>query len=673
MSNRLAGNQSAYLRGHAADPVDWWPWGDEALADAKRRDVPLLISVGYAACHWCHVMHAESFSDPEVAAVMNEHFVPIKVDRQQSPDVDAAYMQATQAMTGSGGWPMTVFASPSGEPFFTGTYYPPRRQGQMPAFREVLDAIVGVWAERRADVDESAAVVVAQLAQAGEIEADGDRPDVGATLERLSTGFDPIHGGFGRSPKFPPTTVLDALLVRGDPATLDLAVTTLDAMARGGIHDQVGGGFHRYSVDAGWVVPHFEKMLYDNALLLGTYARAWRRVPDHDQAHRWLFERTTRRIVTWLIREMRLPGGAFAAGLDADSVDVRGESHEGIFYVWNPELLADALGEAEAAWAQRVFHVTTGGTFEYGLSTLQLRGSDVDDARLDQVLDRLAEVRSVRARPATDDIVVAAWNGWLIDSLVTAGMIFRERAWLDHAHSAAEYVWRVHWHEGRLSRTSRHGEPAASGGAAADDYGALALGFARLAGALGDATWLDRARLLLDTALDLFGADDGGFFDAEAGTVFRRPRDVADNATPSGTASLVAALRLVGLMAEVPEYGQRADQAVRTTWAVLTSAPRFAGWPLADLLVTEEAAQGLQPAQVVVVTADPVGDLASAAARMAPVGSAIVVGPAGTTGFGDLFEGRDGEDLAYVCRGQVCFEPASQVKDLKERLWRRRR
>ena len=667
MANRLANATSPYLLQHAENPVDWWEWGPEALAEAARRDVPLFVSVGYAACHWCHVMREETFSDPDVAALVNASFVAVKVDREERPDVDAVYMQATQAMTGSGGWPMTVFATPDGRPFFAGTYYPPVRNGHMPAFAEVVTALAEVWATRRDEVVGSADQILAQLVQVTDVATDAERPDPQATVELLSQGYDPLHGGFGRAPKFPPTTVLDALLVRGDPATLDLATGTLDAMARGGICDQLGGGFHRYSVDAGWVVPHFEKMLYDNALLLGTYARAWRRVPAHDEARRDLYADVVERLVGWLLREMRLEGGAFAASLDADSADVRGMAHEGIFYVWSPELLVDALGEADGEWARDVFHVTAGGTFDHGLSVLQRRGRP-DTVRLDDVRDRLLTVREERFRPQRDDKVVAAWNGWLIDSLVQAGMVFRRPEWVAAATAAAEYLWQHHWLGGGLRRVSRLGQVGAE--AAADDHGGVALGFARLAGALGEAVWLDRARTVLDAALAHYGADDGGFFDAPGGQLFARARDVADNATPSGTASLVAALRLVGLLTGDPSYDERADRAVRTTWAVLAANPRFAGWPLADLLVADESTRGLRPAQVVVVGGEPGSDLVVAAWRMAPDGSALVAGPAGTEGFGHLFEGRT-EPGVYVCRGETCFPPASDTVALKSVLWRR--
>ncbi len=665
---RLRSALSPYLLLHADDPVDWWEWGDAALAEARRRDVPLFISVGYAACHWCHVMREESFADLEVAALLNASYVSIKVDREERPDIDAVYMQATQAMTGSGGWPMTVFATPDGRPFFAGTYFPPVRRGHVPSFTELVTALADVWATRRDEVLGSADQIVAQLREVTDVTVDAARPDPQATLELLSQGYDPVHGGFGRAPKFPPTTVLDALLVRGDPATLDLATRTLDAMARGGICDQVGGGFHRYSVDAGWVVPHFEKMLSDNALLLGTYARAWRRVPAHDAERRDLYAGVVERLVGWLEREMRLDGGAYAASLDADSADIRGMAHEGIFYVWSPELLVDALGADDGEWARDVFHVTAGGTFEHGYSVLQVRGRP-DADRLESVRDRLLQAREARFRPQRDDKVVAAWNGWLIDSLVQAGAFLRRPEWVESARAAAEYLWSTHWVAGSLRRVSRGGVVSGDR-AAADDHGAVALGFARLAGALGDGVWLERARTVLDAALPLYGAADGGFHDAPAGDLFARARDVADNATPSGTASLVAAFRLVSLLSCDASYGERADEAIRTTWAVLAANPRFAGWPLADLLVDDEASQGLRRAQVVVVTDDPTSDLVTAAWRMAPDGSAIVVGPPGTQGFGHLYEGRT-EPGVYVCRGETCFPPATDATSLKKALWTR--
>ncbi|MDN5571692.1 MAG: thioredoxin domain-containing protein, partial [Propionibacteriaceae bacterium] len=568
MSNRLSQATSPYLLQHAQNPVDWWEWGEEAFAEARRRDVPILLSVGYSACHWCHVMAHESFEDAEVAALVNSSFVPVKVDREERPDVDAVYMRATQALTGHGGWPMTVFLTPEGEPFFAGTYYPPQPAHGMPSFTQLVTALGEAWRDRRDEVAASASAIVAQLAAINALPSASEPPGVWELLDAVGADFDLLHGGFGGAPKFPMPLLVDALLVKGETGMLDVAHRTLEAMARGGIHDQVGGGFHRYAVDAGWVVPHFEKMLYDNALLLGAYARGWRRTPQHEGPLRGLLERVVRGIVGWLEREMLLPGGGFAASLDADSADIRGMAHEGIYYVWNPELLADALGEEDAAWAQEAFHVTSGGTFEHGLSTLQLRGAP-DTGRLASIADRLLQVRQNRFAPPRDDKVVAAWNGWAIDALVTAALIFDEPRWLAMARGAAEHLWSVHRTDAGLVRTSLGGEASPTVGFA-EDHGAVALAFGRLAGVLGESVWLDRAITVLDDAVALFGADDGGFFDAAAGegedALFTRPRDVTDNPTPSGTMALVAALRLVGELAARPDFLTRADAAAATTW-----------------------------------------------------------------------------------------------------------
>ncbi len=677
MANRLAEASSPYLLQHADNPIDWWPWTPEAFDEARRRDVPILLSVGYAACHWCHVMAHESFSDPEVAALVNTNFVAIKVDREERPDVDAVFMKATQALTGQGGWPMTVFLTPQGRPFFAGTYYPPEPAHGLPSFTQLVTALAEAWTSRRDEVLTSADSIVAHLSdEFGVLPASGGL-DVTQLYEEVSADFDPVHGGFGSAPKFPAPGLIDALLVTGEPASLDLAQRSLEAMLRGGIHDQVGGGFHRYSVDAGWVVPHFEKMLYDNALLLGSYTRAWCRTADHDRRLRLLFERAIRGIVDFLGRDLQLDGGGFAASLDADSCDIRGMVHEGIYYVWSPDLLTDALGESDADWACEVFHVTQRGTFEHGLSTLQLRGTP-DWNRLDAVLDRLREVRSGRFAPARDDKLVAAWNGFAIDSLVNAGLVFGEQAWLELAERAAQASWRL-MVDGELRRVGLDGVPSDASGMA-DDYGALALGYARLAGAIGDAVWLERAVALLETALQRFGADDGGFYDAPADgngvPPFARARDTADNPTPSGTACLVAALRLVGLLADRSDFEPRADQAAATLRGVLQAAPRFAGWAFVDALIADQAAKRLAPAVAVLVTPDgtqPI-ELISAAARMAPAGTALVAGPAGTRGFAHHFDDRDargGEPTAYVCRGKVCFAPATDVRSLRAALWKR--
>ncbi len=669
MANRLADSPSDYLLQHAHQPVDWWPWGSEALAHAAELDRPVLLSIGYASCHWCHVMSHESFEDPETAEFINTHFVPVKVDREQQPVLDQVFMTATQLMNeGAGGWPLTAFLTPDGRPFFTGTYFPPEPQPGRPSFRQVLQALAETWESDRQTLVAGADVVAGHLAALSAAPLADTAPEVHAAIDTIGADFDLIHAGFGTAPKFPSATVLDALLVRGDAQSLELAQRSLEAMARGGIHDQVGGGFHRYATDPGWVIPHFEKMLDDNALLLGTYIRGWRRTADHDEGLRALLERTAYGIAGFLERELRDENGAFMAGLDADSCDIRGAVFEGIHYLWTPELLFDALGDEDGDWATQVFHVTAGGTFGEGLSTLQLRGRpDLD--RLAEVSARLLTERGHRFRPATDRLVVTAWNALAISSLVTGALIWNEPHWLDLALDTARYLAEAHLAGGELRHSSLAGQvnPQA---ATAEDHGTLADAFTVLAGATGDAAWLRRAETLCDGALELFSAEDGGFFDAEAGELFVRSRSLTDNVTPSGTSALVRALRRVGLMAERPGLLARADAAAATTWATVAENPRFAGSALEDLMVADEARRGLRPAMVVVSSGDPFDELARAAWRLAPAGSVILTAPAGTGGFGSWLEGRE-KRAVYVCRGDRCFDPVTDYTELKTPLWHR--
>lgn len=669
MANRLADSPSDHLLQYAHQPVDWWPWGSEALAHAAELDRPVLLSIGYASCHWCHVMSHESFEDPETAEFINTHFVPVKVDREQQPVLDQVFMTATQLMNeGAGGWPLTAFLTPDGRPFFTGTYFPPEPQPGRPSFRQVLQALAETWESDRQALVAGADVVAGHLAALSAAPLADTAPEVHAAIDTIGADFDLIHAGFGTAPKFPSATVLDALLVRGDAQSLELAQRSLEAMARGGIHDQVGGGFHRYATDPGWVIPHFEKMLDDNALLLGTYIRGWRRTADHDEGLRALLERTAYGIAGFLERELRDENGAFMAGLDADSCDIRGAVFEGIHYLWTPELLFDALGDEDGDWATQVFHVTAGGTFGEGLSTLQLRGRpDLD--RLAEASARLLTERGHRFRPATDRLVVTAWNALAISSLVTGALIWNEPHWLDLALDTARYLAEAHLAGGELRHSSLAGQvnPQA---ATAEDHGTLADAFAILAGATGDAAWLRRAETLCDRALEIFSAEDGGFFDAEAGELFVRSRSLTDNVTPSGTSALVRALRRVGLMAEHPGLLARADAAAATTWATVAENPRFAGSALEDLMVADEARRGLRPAMVVVSSGDPFDELARAAWRLAPAGSVILTAPAGTGGFGSWLESRE-RRAVYVCRGDRCFDPVTDYTELKTPLWHR--
>jgi hypothetical protein len=510
--NRLASATSPYLQQHKGNPVDWWEWSDEALAEAKRRDVPILLSVGYAACHWCHVMAHDSFEDEPTAALMNEHYVNIKVDREERPDIDAVYMEATTALTGQGGWPMTCLLTPDGQPFFAGTFFP-RTQ-----FQQLLRSVAQAWAGDRAEVLAAGQRVIEALAEVALPRFDADEVPTGdhltAAAATLVAQADAQHGGFGRAPKFPPSMAIEFLLREhertGGDASLAVVAHTLEAMARGGIYDQLAGGFARYSVDGAWVVPHFEKMLYDNALLLRGYLHWWRLTGAE------LGERIARETADFLLRDLGTPEGGFASALDADTDGV-----EGLTYVWTPQQLHAVLGD-DADAAAKLLVVTAAGTFEDGASTLQLPHDP--DQRWRDWQSRLLTARRARPQPARDDKVVAAWNGLAIGALAEAGVLLDDPRHLAAARRCAELVLRVHFAGGRLRRTSRDGVAGAAAGVA-EDYGDLADGLLLLHQATGELAWLHAAGELLDTALDRFGDGAGGFF------------DTADDAETTGAAS----------------------------------------------------------------------------------------------------------------------------------------
>ncbi|SDR94458.1 hypothetical protein SAMN04488543_0800 [Friedmanniella luteola] len=662
--NRLRWSRSPYLLQHAENPVDWYEWGDDAFAAARESDRPVLLSIGYAACHWCHVMAHESFEDPELAAVVNEHFVAVKVDREERPDVDAVYMQATQALTGHGGWPMTVFLTPDRQPFYAGTYFPPTPRHGLPAFGELLEAVGAAWRDRRSEVLTSAGSIVSQLAERAVTAMPGEvgPEDLDHAMALLRADFDPLHAGFGGAPKFPPSMALEALLREGGEDATLMAGRTLDAMARGGLYDQLGGGFARYSVDAAWVVPHFEKMLYDNALLLGVCTHGWRRTGSP------LAARVVEETVAWLVREMRTEEGGFAASLDADSADGEGRLHEGAFYVWTPAQLRAVLGDDDGTWAAGALSVIDAGTFERGASTLQLL-ADPDPERWARVRAALLAAREERPRPGRDDKVVAAWNGWLVDALVQAATVFDRPDWLEHARDAAALVWRLHRQDGRLRRTSRRGVVGGAPGIL-EDYAAQALAATRLAAALRDPVWLARARELLEDVLELFDDDGAGFFDtaADAERLFARPQDPTDNATPSGLSSAVHALRLFAELTGEDAWAERADRAAASAGGLVRQAPRYAGWLLADAV---SRLRGI-PVQVAVVgPAGPDRDtLVSTAHRHVPAGSVVVAGLGDDDGFALLADrqARDGRPTAYVCRHFVCRLPVTSPEELVAQL-----
>ncbi|MFE6650030.1 thioredoxin domain-containing protein [Nocardioides sp. NPDC057772] len=682
--NRLGAATSPYLQQHKDNPVDWWEWSPDAFEEARRRDVPVLLSVGYAACHWCHVMAHESFEDETTAAYMNEHFVNIKVDREERPDVDAVYMAATTAMTGSGGWPMTVVLDHDGNPFFAGTYFPDMPRHGQPAFTQVLQALSEAWTQRRSEIGAVADNVRQHLANiSGTAGAVGDwQVDVDAAVEKLAGEFDPMAGGFGGAPKFPPSMVLEFLRrvagsLGADSRVSHMLSRSVAAMAGGGIYDQIGGGFARYAVDRGWVVPHFEKMLYDNAQLIGLYARLGTELGD----------RVARESADWMIRELGTAEGGFASALDADS-----EGVEGKFYVWTPAELVEVLGAEDGAWAAEVFEVTEAGTFEQGASTLQLRHRPDDLERLESVKARLLAARGERVRPSRDDKVVAAWNGLAISGLVDAGLLLGEPRYVEAAVAAAELLWRVHVgssryaaepshpvrnstreapvglhtlmnrHPARLLRVSRDGVAGAHAGVL-EDYGCVASGFLSLTQATGDATWLDRATSLLDTALTHFRAEDGGFYDTadDAEALVTRPRDASDNASPGGTSAMVHALVTAHALTGEGRYRTAAEEALAAISTLMNKAPRFAGWSLAAAATMKNG-----PLEIAVVgPAGPDRDALEAVARRKP-GAVVVVADEAREDI-PLLSSRtpvDGRAAAYVCRGFVCERPVTSADEL---------
>ncbi|MFL6135001.1 MAG: thioredoxin domain-containing protein [Nocardioidaceae bacterium] len=667
MANRLANATSPYLLQHQDNPVDWWEWGPEAFTEASGSDRPILLSVGYAACHWCHVMAHESFEDAATAAYMNEHFVNIKVDREERPDVDAVYMQATTAMTGHGGWPMTVLLTPEGEPFFAGTYFPNRpRQGQ-PAFRQVLAALSDAWTNRREEVAQVAADVSGHLRT--EVALGGDQPldaeVLSGAVASLAREFDGTSAGFGTAPKFPPSMVLEFLLRHaartGSPNAAGMADRTLRAMARGGIYDQLGGGFARYSVDQGWVVPHFEKMLYDNAQLLGVYARWWRQSGDP------LGARVARETADFLLEELRTDQGGFASALDADT-----EGEEGKFYVWTPAQLVDVLGEPDGTWAAALMEVTDSGTFEHGASTLQLLRDPDDEDRWASVRARLHAARGTRVRPARDDKVVAAWNGLAVASLAEAGVLLDEPRYVQAAVDAARLIVDLHLDGGNLRRVSRNGVVGRHA-AVLEDYACLAHALIVLTSATGDSAWLATAGTLLEAALTRFAADDGGFFDTaqDAETLVSRPRDPSDNASPSGQSALVHALLSYAAMTGSGQHRDAAEAALRTVRTLAERVPRFAGWSLA---AAEAAVAGPLEVAVIGDPLDPARSALERAARTSPSpGLAVVVGEPTDDPSVPLLAGRglvDGRAAAYVCRGMVCDRPVTEPDDVRRLLAR---
>jgi uncharacterized protein len=658
MANRLADSTSPYLLQHKDNPVDWWQWGPDALAEAERLGKPILLSIGYAACHWCHVMAHESFEDDEVARVLNNDFVAVKVDREERPDLDAIYMSATTAMTGQGGWPMTCFLTPAGVPFFSGTYFP------KPAFLRLLSGISDAWSNQREEVIASGSRIVEALRArtTNGVAVPMAAVELAPAEEQLSSGYDWQHGGFGGAPKFPPSMVLEFLLRHsartGSERALLMANGSCEAMARGGMYDQLAGGFARYSVDAGWVVPHFEKMLYDNAQLLRVYLHLWRATRSP------LAERVSRQTADFLLRDLGTVEGGFASALDADADGV-----EGLTYGWTPQQLVEVLGEDDGRRAAELLGVTAAGTFEHGLSTLQLRTEPDDAPWWGEARDRLLATRELRPQPARDDKVVTSWNGLAIAALSEAGVLLEDSSYIDAARTCAKFLVDSHLVDGRLRRASRQGVVGAAMGVA-DDHGNLAEGLLTLHQASGDPQWLTAAGTLLDTALTHFADGQGGFFDTadDAEQLFTRPRSAADNAEPSGHAALAGSLLTYSALTGSTRHREAADAAVASAAGLAARDPRFAGWTLA---VAEAMAAG--PLQVAIVGDGPQArELVRVARDSASPGLVIVHGSPDTPGI-PLLAGRPvvaGGAAAYVCRGFVCDRPVTTPADLRAALER---
>ncbi len=664
--NRLAAETSPYLRQHADNPVDWYAWGDEAFAAAREANKPILLSVGYSACHWCHVMAHESFEDPDIAGQMNDLFVNVKVDREERPDVDEIYMEAVQAMTGQGGWPMTVFLTPDGRPFFGGTYFPKARRGGMISFPELCERIDDLWRTRRDDVDTQAGQLTGALGRTALLDPGDATPGadaLAAAVRDLGQQHDATYGGFGGAPKFPQAMSLDVLvrlLARtaedGATAADDVSAiveTSLDAMASGGIYDHLGGGFARYSVDQAWLVPHFEKMLYDQALLTRVYLHAWQ-ATGLDR-YRQVLDET----VDYVLRDLRHPDGGFYSAEDADS-----EGEEGLFYVWTPDQVVAALdGDSDLADEVMAFYgVSPGGNFEGRtiLNRLAHRGELDRPARIDDARRRLFAARERRVRPGLDDKVLTEWNALMLGALAEASVATGRADWLAAAVANGEFLVRaLRRDDGRWLRSWQADGGARHLGFAAD-HGALVDAFVRLAEATGEARWIEHARGTADALLDLFwDAQRGGVFTtgSDAERLITRNKDLMDNATPGANSlAAVGLLRLAALTGEA-RYRNHADQILRLAGPMAARHPTAFG----HLLVAIDlAAHGLD--EVVVAGDRP--DLVDVAQRMFLPNAVLAWGERYES---PLWEGRD-DGSAYVCRDYACQLPAGDAATLTEQL-----
>jgi uncharacterized protein YyaL (SSP411 family) len=619
--NRLAQETSPYLQQHAANPVDWYPWGDEALARARDEDRPIMLSIGYSACHWCHVMERESFEDILTARVLNDHFVSIKVDREERPDLDSVYMDAVVALTGQGGWPMTVFLTPTGEPFFGGTYFPPEPRHGLPSFKQVLLSVAEAWQEKRDDVERSGAQLADHIRSGARLQPSAEplaESLLAEAQQALRHGFDARWGGWGSAPKFPPAPVLEFLLRRGEE---EMARRTLDAMALGGMWDVVGGGFHRYSVDGRWLVPHFEKMLYDNALLASVYLHAARRFGDER------YRRVADQTLDYVLRELVLDGGGFASAQDADTDGV-----EGLTFTWAPgEGAPEKLLEP----------------FEHG--RFVLRGELDDETRA-----RLLAERATRPQPLRDDKAIASWNGLLLAALAQAGRT-------EPAVALAEFLLGpLSSVERRLHRTWRDG--VAKGNGYLEDYADVAYGLMELHVATGEPRWLLEAHRLATLAIELFADDEaGGFFQApvDGEQLVARKKELDDHPTPSGNAMLAYVLLRLARIWGDDELERRGAGVLRLVRDSLTRSPSAFGW----LLVALD--QQLAPRREVAIVGDRAAPVSLAALAAAAPTDVIAFGPSEGV---PLLAGRtevDGRTAVYLCERFACRLPVTEPEQVR--------
>jgi uncharacterized protein YyaL (SSP411 family) len=658
-TNRLAGETSPYLLQHAHNPVDWFPWGDEAFGKARAEDRPVFLSVGYAACHWCHVMERESFEDPETAAVLNEGFVSIKVDREERPDVDGVYMDAVQALTGGGGWPMSVWLTPDGRPFYAGTYYPPEPRHGLPSFRQVLQGLTEAWSTRRDEIEAQSTKLVETIGSVLRLEASADMLTEQTAREAfasLQLAFDVEWGGFGSAPKFPQPMVLEFVLrmaLRGTPDAMEMVVLTLDRMTAGGMYDQVGGGFSRYSTDRAWNVPHFEKMLYDNAQLASLCTHAWLVTRDED------LRRVASSTLEYLLREMRHPDGGFFSSQDADS-----EGVEGKFFTWDWDELVALVGEPAA----RAFGATPSGNWERTNVLRRPTEAVQDDLR------ELFEAREKRIRPGVDDKVLTAWNALAIRAFADAGRAFDEPTFVHAASGCATFIWEhLRDDRGRLLRSWRNGTTGPPG--YADDHALLANALLTLYETTSDLRWFEAARTLCDSLMELFADDDrGGFFQTgtDAERLVIRPKDLYDNAVPSGNSAAAEALQRMALFTGEAAYEKAGVSALRLVRDAMAQAPTGFGSALCALDLS------VGPAHEVAIVGDPrAADtivLRDEVVRVRYLPNVVLaVGGANehTARVVPLMADRvqvNGEATAYVCERFACKLPVVEAEALAEQL-----